>query len=131
MAKLLAPLLLLFSINGHAELYCYNGHLGAGMEWLNGAFTYTNASNAVINAPGVDIDPMGTPNPYGSVYCWANGAELTYIEQHLDVRTRVRASSVQPWQERDQTVYWTDADAMFIWNQYCPVKPRADSTGWG
>ena len=117
MTKLLAPLLFLLSINAHAELFCYNGHLSTGMDWLNGNFTYTNASNDVIKPLGADIDPMGTPNPFASVYCWANGAELTYIEQHLpDVRMRVRANSIQPWQEGNQTVYWTDGDAMYIWN---------------
>lgn len=111
----------------HAILFCYDGHSQTGMEWLNGTFTYTNGGDKIEPPAGLDIDPSGAADPWGSVYCYANSAELLYVYENFpDLSypkvtvarggTPTFRASIQPWNKGNTTVYWTGDQAVFLWN---------------
>ncbi len=93
MKRYLALALLALSFPAHAVLTCYVESLDTNINWTVGNKFY-----------GAWTSPM---------YCYANGAELTYIEQHftgLRGRTGTNVDGAQP------LVTWFDNDADFIVN---------------
>jgi hypothetical protein len=88
----LALALFALSLPAHAILACYIESLGTNIEWIVG-----NKFNGAWSSP---------------LYCYANGAELTYIQQHF---TGLRMH-VGPNVGGQQIVAWMGDDADFIVN---------------
>jgi hypothetical protein len=88
----LALALFALSLPAHAVLACYIESLGTNIEWTVGNQFHGAWSNPL--------------------YCWANGAELIYIQQHFSgVRMHVGSNAAG-----QQLVVWMGDDADFIVN---------------
>jgi len=93
MKRYLALALLALSFPANAALICYIDSLGTNITWTVGNKFY---------------GAWTTPT-----YCYANGPELAYIQQHfsgLRMRTGLTIDGAQP------LVAWFDDDADFIVN---------------
>lgn len=89
MNKLLAALLLLYSMNAHAILICIDND-GTELRWQVGQYF-----------DGLNHTP---------IFCLADGAELTHIRrQFIGIRIRSGTSTMG-----NNQVLWTGDDAQFI-----------------
>jgi len=126
MNRLLAALLLTYSMNASATLFCWNGDNNVGMEYNNGVLSYAVAGQPVGN-PGVALMTDG----FTVSYCWAAGPELVYLYQSLPDLPYPAATVTtgggkggsggtvtfrKSIQHPDGTVYWTGKDAIYIMN---------------
>lgn len=100
--KLIAALLLTYSMHAHSTLFCYDEQSQAGFEWNQGKF-YQTAYDPHTGWLQLDVTQRS--------YCWADGPELNYIQSHfsgLPMRTSKDAMDGNP------TVYWTGESAEFL-----------------
>ena len=129
MTKLLAALLLTYSMQAHAMLFCFNGSNNVSMTYQNGEFVYQLEAGEepppVVANPG----PQLLPEYYEDAYCYADGTELLAVYAALpDLKypaaiknahgtvTGFR-NSIQPGATQG-IVYWTGADAIEIINEF-------------
>lgn len=108
--RALPAVLLAVAMQAQATLYCEDSGTPMTMQW-------DRTSHGDVFAYTVNGESSAAPGPilnqYDNVFCEADGVELAYVQKNLLVTTTLK-SSIQP--DSSDAVYWTGADAIFIFN---------------
>ena len=121
-SKLLAALLLTYSMQAHSMLFCWNSQNDIAMTYQNGVFVYQLEDGTepppVVPNPG----PQLLPDYYAVAYCWIDGPELPQVFAALpDLRYPSASHGVfrkSLQHPADGIVYFTGEDAWSIINNF-------------